>query len=90
MALAQRNFDPIARAKSQLSNGNRGWSQKARESALSRLAKLVYPATEMNIGSIQIQLNCYRKFECVVSGKFRTRQCIFRNRVLKLFSAMVF
>ena len=58
MALKQQNFDPIASAKSQLSNAKKGWSQKARESALSRLSNIGLPATEMNIGSIQIQLNC--------------------------------
>ena len=44
MALAQRNFDPIVNAKSQLSNKNRGWSQKARESALDRLSKIGLPS----------------------------------------------
>ena len=44
MALAQRNFDPIARAKSQLSNENRGWSQKGRKGALSRLSNVGLPS----------------------------------------------
>ena len=44
MALAQQNFDPIARAKSQLSNENRGWSQKGREGALSRLSNVGLPS----------------------------------------------
>jgi len=44
MALAQRNFDQIVNAKSQLSNKNRGWSQKARESALDRLSKIGLPS----------------------------------------------
>ena len=43
MALQQQNFDPIVSAKSQLSNKNRGWSQKARESALDRLSKIGLP-----------------------------------------------
>ena len=44
MALKQQNFDLIANAKSQLSNANKGWSQKARESALSRLANIGLPS----------------------------------------------
>ena len=44
MALKQMNFDPIASAKSQLSNANPGWSQKARESALSRLSNIGLPS----------------------------------------------
>ena len=44
MALQQQNFDPIVSAKSQLSNKNRGWSQKARESALDRLSKIGLPS----------------------------------------------
>jgi len=44
MALKQQNFDLIANVKSQLSNANKGWSQKARESALSRLANIGLPS----------------------------------------------
>ena len=44
MALKQQNFDPIVNAKSQLSNKNMGWSQKARESALDRLLKIGLPS----------------------------------------------
>ena len=44
MALKKQNFDVIASAKSQLSNANTGWSQKARESALSRLSSLGLPS----------------------------------------------
>ena len=44
MALKQQNFDLIASAKSQLSNANIGWSQKARESALSRLSNIGLPS----------------------------------------------
>ena len=44
MALKQQNFDPIASAKSQLSNANIGWSQKTRESALSRLTNIGLPS----------------------------------------------
>jgi Fe-S cluster assembly protein SufD len=44
MALKQQNFDPIASAKSQLSNAKKGWSQKARESALSRLSNIGLPS----------------------------------------------
>ena len=44
MALKQQNFDLIANAKSQLSNGNRGWSQKGREGALSRLSNVGLPS----------------------------------------------
>ena len=44
MELKQQNFDLIANAKSQLSNANKGWSQKARESALSRLANIGLPS----------------------------------------------
>ena len=44
MALQQRNFDPIVSAKSQLSNKNSGWSQKARESALDRLSNIGLPS----------------------------------------------
>ncbi len=44
MALKQQNFDLIANVKSQLSNANTGWSQKARESALSRLANIGLPS----------------------------------------------
>ena len=44
MALQQQNFDPIVSAKSQLSNKNSGWSQKARESALDRLSKIGLPS----------------------------------------------
>ena len=44
MALKQQDFDLIASAKSQLSNANIGWSQKARESALSRLTNIGLPS----------------------------------------------
>jgi Fe-S cluster assembly protein SufD len=44
MALKQQNFDLIASVKSQLSNANTGWSQKARESALSRLSNIGLPS----------------------------------------------
>ena len=44
MALQQQNFDPIVNAKSQLSNKHRGWSQKARESALDRISKIGLPS----------------------------------------------
>ena len=44
MALKKQNFDLIASAKSQLSNANTGWSQKARESALSRLSNIGLPS----------------------------------------------
>ncbi|MDC3002803.1 SufD family Fe-S cluster assembly protein [Paracoccaceae bacterium] len=44
MALKQQNYDLIASAKSQLSNANIGWSQKARESALSRLINIGLPS----------------------------------------------
>ena len=44
MALKKQNFDVIASAKSQLSNANTGWSQKARESALSRLSSIGLPS----------------------------------------------
>ena len=44
MALKQQNYDFIDNAKSQLSNKNRGWSQKARESALDRLSKIGLPS----------------------------------------------
>ena len=44
MALKQQNFDLIASAKSQLSNANTGWSQKTRESALSRLTNIGLPS----------------------------------------------
>ena len=44
MALKQQNYDLIASAKSQLSNANIGWSQKTRESALSRLANIGLPS----------------------------------------------
>ena len=44
MALKQQNFDLIASAKSQLSNANIGWSQKTRESALSRLTNIGLPS----------------------------------------------
>ena len=43
MALKQQNFDPIVSAKAQLSNENRGWSHKARESALGRLSNIGLP-----------------------------------------------
>ena len=44
MALKQQDFDLIASAKSQLSNANIGWSQKTRESALSRLTNIGLPS----------------------------------------------
>ena len=44
MALKKQNFDLIASAKSQLSNANTGWSQKARDSALSRLTDIGLPS----------------------------------------------
>ena len=44
MALKQQNYDLIGSAKSQLSNANIGWSQKARESALSRLTDIGLPS----------------------------------------------
>ena len=44
MALKQQNYDLIASAKSQLSNANIGWSQKTRESALSRLTNIGLPS----------------------------------------------
>ena len=44
MALKQQNYDLIDSAKSQLSNKNRGWSQKARESALDRLSSIGLPS----------------------------------------------
>ena len=44
MVLKKQNFDLIASAKSQLSNANTGWSQKARESALSRLSNIGLPS----------------------------------------------
>ena len=43
MALEQQNFNPIENAKSQLTSHNRGWSQKSRESALSRLSSIGLP-----------------------------------------------
>ena len=44
MALKQQNFDPIASAKSWLSKEKKGWSHKARESALSRLSNIGLPS----------------------------------------------
>ena len=44
MALKQQNYDLIDSAKLQLSNANTGWSQKARESALSRLSNVGLPS----------------------------------------------
>ena len=43
MALEQETFDPIDNAKSQILTQNRGWSQKSRESALSRLSNIGLP-----------------------------------------------
>jgi Fe-S cluster assembly protein SufD len=44
MALKQQNFDPIVSAKSLLSKENKGWSHKARESALGRLSNIGLPS----------------------------------------------
>ena len=44
MALKQQNYDLIDGAKLQLSNANRGWSQKARENALGRLSSMGLPS----------------------------------------------
>ena len=44
MALKQQNYDLIDSAKSQVLNANAGWSQKARESALSRLSNIGLPS----------------------------------------------
>ena len=57
MALAQRNFDPIVNAKSQLSNKIGGGARKREKVLWIDFLKLVYPVIEMNIGSILIQLN---------------------------------
>ena len=43
MALEQQKFDLIASAKTQLSNQKRGWSQRIREGALSRLSNIGLP-----------------------------------------------
>ena len=43
MALEQQKFDLIASAKTQLSNQNRGWSQRIREGALRRLSNIGLP-----------------------------------------------
>jgi len=44
MGLKQQNFDPIVSAKSRLSEEKKGWSFKARESALDRLANIGLPS----------------------------------------------
>ncbi|MFL2795630.1 MAG: SufB/SufD family protein [Paracoccaceae bacterium] len=44
MALKQQNFDPIVSAKSWLSKEKKGWSHKARESALGRLSNIGLPS----------------------------------------------
>ena len=44
MGLKQQNFDPIVSAKSRLSEEKKGWSFKARESALDRLADIGLPS----------------------------------------------
>ena len=43
MALEQQNFNPIENAKFQLTSHDRGWSQKSRENALSRLSSIGLP-----------------------------------------------
>ena len=44
MALKQQNFDPIVSAKSWLQKEKKGWSHKARESALGRLSNIGLPS----------------------------------------------
>jgi len=44
MAIKQQKFDPVDNATFQVANKNRGWSQKARESALKRLSKMGLPS----------------------------------------------
>ena len=44
MAIKQQKFDPVGNATFQVANKNRGWSQKARESALKRLSKMGLPS----------------------------------------------